>query len=788
MKKFMRRNKYYLIGFILLSSIIYFFSLPDPLFHDPYSTILVDKDGQLLSASISEDGQWRFPMQSDYAVPEKFVEALTEFEDKRFFYHPGVDPIAFSRAIKQNFNARKVVSGGSTISMQVIRLSRKGKGRTFFEKIVEIVLASRLELKYSKKEILQLYAAHAPFGGNVVGLEAACWRYFGRSPEELSWAEASLLAVLPNAPSLLHPGKNREQLIEKRNSLLDRLSNNNLLDSLSASLAKVEPIPDQPHPLPQYARHLLVRASNDGLAQTRITSTVDIELQKRVEQLVEDHYKRLAANHIGNAAALVLDVETGNALAYVGNVNRSSDRTKGTEVDVITAPRSTGSILKPFLFAALLDEGQLLPKSLQPDIPTIIDGFSPKNFSHEYDGAVGADQALIRSLNIPAVHMLRKYRYEKFHSLLKNIGMTSLQFQPDHYGLSLILGGSEGTLWDITGMYGSMARTLNHYFDYAGSLRYSKSDFHLPTYTLVEEDAPEVENSSWLSAAAVYQTFEALKEVYRPGEETGWQYFDNSKTVAWKTGTSFGFRDGWAVGVTSKYVVGVWVGNADGEGRPGLTGTETAAPLMFSIFALLPNHKWFDKPNPEMIEIEVCVKSGYRKSEFCPEVEVMAVVRKGLESPSCPYHKPIHLTEDLVYRVNSSCESVDKLITMPWFILPPIQEYYYRSKNLSYKPVPPFRNDCLLAESITPMDIIYPKEGSKIYIPKGLNGDSQHIVFESVHRNPEINVYWHVDGEYVGVSRKNHHFGLNMQKGKHLLTLVDEDGAEISRNFEIISN
>ncbi len=788
MKKFIRRYKYYLLGIFFLLGIIYFFSLPDPLFHDPYSTILVDKDGKLLSASISEDGQWRFPMQSNFAVPEKFIEAITEFEDKRFYYHPGIDPIAFGRAIKQNFNAGKVVSGGSTISMQVIRLSRKGKSRTFFEKILEVVLATRLELKYSKKEILQLYAAHAPFGGNVVGLEAACWRYFGMSPEELSWAEASLLAVLPNAPSLLHPGKNRARLIQKRNSLLDRLRENNLLDSLSASLAQVEPIPDQPHPLPQYARHLLVRASSEGFAQTRIASTVDIELQKRVEQLVQDHHKRLASNHIGNAAALVLDLETGNALAYVGNVNRKSDRTKGTEVDVITAPRSTGSILKPFLFAALLDEGQILPKSLQADIPTSIDGFSPKNFSHDYDGAVAADQALIRSLNIPVVHMLRKYRYEKFHSLLTDIGMTTLQFPPDHYGLSLILGGSEGTLWDISGMYGSMARTLNHYFDYAGSLRYSKADFHLPTYVPIKEDERVLENSSTLSAAAIYQTFEALTEVYRPGEETGWQYFDNSKKIAWKTGTSFGFRDGWAVGVTPAYVVGVWIGNADGEGRPGLTGTETAAPLMFSIFSLLPNHKWFSKPTPEMMEIEVCSKSGYRKSESCPEVETALVVRKGLASPPCSYHKQIHLSDDLAYRVNSSCENVDQMITKSWFILPAIQEYYYRSKNLSYKPVPPFRPDCLLAESIAPMDIVYPKEGSKIYIPKGLTGDSQHIVFESVHRNPEKNVYWHIDGEYMGMTRKSHHFGLILKKGKHLLTLVDEDGSVISRNFEILSN
>lgn len=775
-------------GFFFLSAIIYFFSLPDPLFHDPYSTILVDKEGQLLSASISEDGQWRFPMQMDSEVPEKFIDALVEFEDKRYYYHPGVDPIAFTRAIRQNFKAGKVVSGGSTISMQVIRLSRKGKSRTFFEKILEIILATRLELKYSKKEILQLYAAHAPFGGNVVGLEAACWRYFGRSPEELSWAEASLLAVLPNAPSLLHPGKNRKRLIDKRNALLNRLWGKGLIDSLSTSLAKVEPIPDQPHPLPQFARHLLVRASREGFAQKRIESTIDIALQKQVEQHVEDHHQRLAYNHIGNAAALVLDVETGNVLAYVGNVNRSSAHANGTEVDIITSSRSTGSILKPFLFAAMLDEGQLLSKSLQPDIPTILDGFTPKNFSHDFDGAVAADQALIRSLNIPAVHMLRKYRYEKFHSLLKDVGMTTLQFSADHYGLTLILGGSEGTLWDITGMYASMARTLNHYFDYAGSLRYLRSDFHLPTYVSFDNDEKELENSTYLSAGSIYQTFNALTEVYRPGEETGWQYFDNSKKIAWKTGTSFGFRDGWAVGVTPKYVVGIWVGNADGEGRPGLTGTEAAAPLMFSVFSSLPNSEWFSQPTPEMVEIEVCSKSGYRKSEWCSDVAIMSIVKKGLESPPCPFHQQIHLSNDRTYRVNSSCEAVDNMISTSWFILPPIQEYYYRGKNLSYKAVPPYRNDCLLAEAIAPMDIVYPKEGSKIYIPKGISGETQYIVFESVHRNPEKTVYWHVDGEFMGTSQKNHNFGLNLRKGRHLLTLVDEDGVVVSRNFEIISN
>jgi penicillin-binding protein 1C len=564
----------------------YYFALPEPLFLRPYSTVLEDERGELLSAAIARDGQWRFPKLD--SVPHKFKEALICFEDKRFYHHPGVDVLSLARAAKQNIREGAIVSGGSTLTMQVVRLARN-RPRTYFEKLQEIILATRLELRYSKDEILALYASHAPFGGNVVGLEAACWRYFQRPPDELSWGEAALLAVLPNAPALIHPGKNRDLLLAKRNRLLDRLYQLGKLDEVELDLAKSELLPNQPMPLPRIAGHLLDRTIQEGRDQTRVISTLRTAVQLRVERIVQDHTMRLTANQIYNTAVIVAEVETGNVLAYVGNTNGSPGEDHGQQVDIITARRSTGSMLKPVLYAAMLNEGKMLPKTLLPDVPTIINGFAPKNFSKDYDGAVPADQALIRSLNVPAVHMLQEYRYEKLYNLLKRMGINSLTYLPDHYGLSLILGGAEATLWEITSLYASMARVLNHYLQRYGNVWYSSSDYHPLHYVKSSSTVPsDWKQESFIGAAALFQTFNALTEVNRPDEEVGWKNFAGSRKIAWKTGTSFGFRDGWAVGVTPEYVVGVWAGNADGEGRPGLTGSEAAAPILFDVFLHSP--------------------------------------------------------------------------------------------------------------------------------------------------------------------------------------------------------
>jgi penicillin-binding protein 1C len=768
-------------AFFLLG-IAYCFCLPAKLFQDPSSTIILSREGLLLGARIAEDGQWRFP-ESD-SIPVKFEKALLCFEDQYFYSHPGVNPIALARAVFQNLKAGKIVSGGSTISMQLMRISRKGKKRNLYQKLIEMIQATRLEITYSKKEILAMYASHAPFGGNVVGIDAAAWRFFGRKANELSWSEAATLAVLPNAPSLIYPGKNSEQLLRKRNRLLDNLCRKGEIDETTCHLAKLEDIPGKVHALPQLAPHLRDKVHEDHKGE-RVRTTIDVNLQERVNRIVEKHQYNLEANQIHNMAVLVLNVEKGEVLAYVGNTSKRGKENHGNQVDVIRANRSTGSILKPILYASMLHEGELLPKSLVPDIPTQIAGYSPKNFNLNYDGAVQADKALSRSLNVPAVRMLRDYGVERLHFLLQKMGMKSLNRPAGHYGLSLILGGAEGSLWNLSGIYASMARILNHYNEMDGG--YFSQDIHAPTYVFRNETGAErKESQALLGAASIYQTFTALLEVNRPDGENGWQSFSSSQKIAWKTGTSFGFRDAWAIGCTPKYVVGVWVGNADGEGRPGLTGVSVAAPVMFDVFGLLPAGKWFEMPYDDMEKAVVCRESGMLAGRWCNHRDTVQVTKSGLGSKVCPYHKLVHLDTSKRYRVNGGCERVSKMIHQSWFVLPPAMEWYYKNRNPLYRMLPPYRDDCSGISDQKPMELIYPRGNDRIFIPVQLDGARGKVVVELAHQNPEVEVFWHLDGVYLGTTYQSHQMEINPDEGEHLLTFMDEEGNTLYKKITIV--
>jgi penicillin-binding protein 1C len=773
-------------GIILLVLLLLFwFCLPRYLFRAPTSFVIDDNQGQLLGASIASDGQWRFPYNKE--VPPKFKACIIAFEDKRFEHHIGFDFLAFGRAIKQNIRAKHVVSGGSTLTMQVIRLSTR-KNRTVWQKILEIFKAFRLELTYSKAEILALYSSNAPFGSNVVGLDAAAWRYFGRSPDKLSWGEMAALAVLPNSPSLVHPGKNRLTLLRKRNLLLDRLKQQHIIDATTATLAKLEPVPEKPVPLPTLAPHLLQRFKTDNLAHKlnggRVKTSINSVLQQNVADIIERHHQFLKANDIRNAAAIVLDVETGQALAYVGNINHPENKDMESDVDVISAPRSPGSTLKPILYAAMLHDGLILPNSIIPDIPTQIAGYHPQNFDLGYDGAVPASKALARSLNIPAVKMLVQYKYDRFHSLLRNIGMTTLKQPADHYGLSLILGGSENTLWELSGAYADMARVLNHYQRNKGL--YSAADYHNPVYTAMPHPDTELEKGSLLDAGSIYYTLQAMEEVMRPGDELLWQQFSSTQRIAWKTGTSFGFRDGWAIGVTPRYVVGVWVGNTNGEGRPGLIGVNTAAPILFEIFRQLPVARdWFSVPAREMVRIAVCHESGYRASENCEHIDTLLMPKSCLKAPTCSFHQLVHLDATRKWQVTSACETPQNMVHIPWFVLPPSMEYYYKSRNYSYKPLPPFRADCA-ANLQHPMEMVYPKNGSKVYVPLEADGTRGRMICNAAHRQAGIKIFWNLDNQFVGQTTAYHQMALNPSAGKHMLTLVDANGNRLQINFEVL--
>ena len=740
----------------------YIFCLPRHLFHVPYSTVVTDRNEELLGARIASDGQWRFPPRN--TTPEKIKECLITFEDKHFYHHWGVNPFAIGRAFYQNVKNKRIVSGGSTLTMQTIRLARN-ESRTFREKLIEMIWATRLEFRASKEEILSMYISHAPFGGNVVGLDAAAWRYFGHSADDLSWAESAMLAVLPNAPAMIHLSKGRKTLLDKRNRLLKQLLEKKTIDSSTYELAISEPLPDEPHALPHIAPYLVSRFYQERNGEYS-RSTINKGIQTQVEDLAERWSNEFGRSDIRNLAILVIDIPSNQVVAYCGNVH--FDRKQGgNQVDVIQAPRSTGSILKPFLYYAMLQEGSLLPDMLLLDVPVNINGFTPQNFSMQFEGAVPASEALARSLNIPAVTMLQRYGVPKFHSFLQQIGLKTINRSSSHYGLSLILGGAEATLWDVTNAYAMMGRSLLQLPQRSCSLL-------LPTSRITESTDP-------FQPGAVWQTFDALKEVNRP-EEIDWKSIPSMQTIAWKTGTSYGFRDAWAVGVTPRYAVGVWVGNATGEGKPGLVGAQTAGPVLFDIFNLLPSSSWFTRPAGIFVEAEVCRKSGHLKGRFCDETDTLLVLPAGLRTEACPYHHLVTLSANESQRIYENCANTEPTLQKSWFTLPPVWEWYYKQHHPEYKPLPPFKAGCG-EDTFQPMQFIYPPMNARIKLPKQLDGSKGFLTVELAHSNPNATIFWHLDETYQAQTQDFHKISLQPAAGKHSLTAVDGEGNTISTTF-----
>jgi penicillin-binding protein 1C len=519
-------------------------------------------------------------------------------------------------------------------------------------------------------------------------------------------------------------------------------------------------------PLPQTAPHLVSYFFRErpGL---RTVTTVDRDVQMQVESLLQRWNDEFLRSDIRNLAAIVIDVRTNEAIVYCGNVN--FDGASGNQVDVIRAPRSTGSILKPFLYYAALHDGDILPRTLLPDIPVDINGFSPQNFNMHFDGAVPASEAIARSLNVPAVVLLRRYGVPKFHDFLRRAGISTMPKPSSHYGLSMILGGAEATLWDISAAYTDMARAL---------------DGRERTRCSLVAGAPRETLPAVFYPGATWQTFDAIKEVNRP-EEIDLRMIPSMQTVAWKTGTSFGFRDAWAVGATPRFVVGVWVGNATGEGKPGLVGARTAGPVLFDIFNLLPAAEWFRRPEGVFVDAEICRRSGHLKGRFCDEVDAVTILPAGLKTQACPYHIHVNLSTDERFRVFEHCIGTERVVGRSWFLLPPAWEWYYRRHHPEYRPLPPFHPDCG-NDMQTPMQFIYPQSRyAVITLPRQLDGRPGEVTFELAHSHADATVFWHLDEEYITATRDFHKITLAPAAGKHFLTVVDGEGNTLSVTLRI---
>jgi penicillin-binding protein 1C len=434
--------------------------------------------------------------------------------------------------------------------------------------------------------------------------------------------------------------------------------------------------------------------------------------------------------------------------------------------------------MKPLLYAAMLDAGELLPDMLVPDIPTQIAGYTPENYNEEYSGAIQAKKALARSLNIPAVRLLQGYGLEKFRDQLNVFKLGGLNKSANHYGLTLILGGAESNLFDLCKTYANLASTLNHFNE--TSSEYYKNEFSEPIWiqnNTLDFGTKSTEKTVF-DAGSIYLTFEAMKEVNRPEGSESWEFYDSSKEIAWKTGTSFGNKDAWAIGITKDYVVGVWVGNADGEGRPNVTGVTSAAPVLFDVFDVLPKSAWFLAPLDEFAQIAVCAESGYLASEICPK-KTISIPNKQNYVQVCNYHQTIHLDQIRQFRVNSSCADLSQTSSASWFVLPPLQEFYYKKAHPTYKSLPSFRNDCISSSTPT-MEFIYPKDGSKIILAKNFEGKKNELVLKLAHTKPETKVFWYLDSTFLKQTKDFHEIAILPDAGIHTISVVDELGNETS--------
>jgi len=735
-----------------------------PRFDDDYSFATYDEAGNLLCVSLSGREEYRLPPSQ--RLNPVYRSGVVSYEDASFYLHFGIDFPSIIRAIFLNAKNQKRLSGASTLTMQTARLLFGAQKRNYIQKLKETFCALLLETVHTKDEIFRMYIANAPFGGNVVGVEGATFRYFSATMEDLTPSQCAVLAILPNQPSLVSLGKRREILQKKRDTLLSKMYKYSVLTMEDYELGKAEDLPSSPHPLPFIAMHYHNWLKFNNEMTSKCKTTIDRDLQLLIERLCESHASQLRLNFVHNMAVLVQEVQTGKIKVYVGNTGFFASNGKNVFVDMVQARRSSGSLLKPFLYAGMLDRGMIFPSSLLKDLPTQIQTYAPENNNGEYEGVIRANEALAKSLNVPFVRSLREYGIPSFLKLLRECGFTTLDRSASEYGLPLILGGGEVTLSEVCEAYRllmlqAMRKDIDDDTRGAESWRKMNKEEQSKTGRFIKFP---------ISQGAAYLTLEALSHSKRPHEYAVLESLNLSQKIAWKTGTSDGFKDAWSIGVTTKYVVGVWAGNADGTGRPEIRSNIATLPLMFEIFDMLGKSSWIEKPIFALKTCKACKHSQYSHFNFCSESEMTEQPIDAPQPPPCPYCKSLCLTEDGKYQMEAGdSKGLERIENR--FVLSPFEEYFYVKHHKDYVKVPPFHSN-----KKGEFEIVFPLPYDSISIPIELSGKRGAFVAKASHKNNDAKLYWDIDGSYLGKTERFHQIEVTVGKGKHLLTLTDNTG------------
>ncbi len=755
--------------FALLSAILILdlaFPLPEDRLYPDSSLIVQDRHGKIMRVFLAPDEMWRMRMGSDELSPA-LIDAVLQYEDRYFRHHPGVNPFSVFRAAWVDLRAGSYLLGASTITMQVARLIEP-RERTILAKFKEVLRALQLELHYSKDDILAFYFDLAPYGGNIVGVKAASYIYFNKPPAALSYGEAALLAALPKSPNTLRPDLQCANAEKARRNLLQILQSRGRISHRQLEEALSEPIPCRRTELPFEIPHLSTDLALENPEAVVLETTVDARLQSLCERLLKAGLDPLLSHGIENGAVVVIDNESRDVLALVGSREFDDSEAEG-QVNGARAPRSPGSALKPFIYALALDRGLISEKSILFDVPVDYSGYSPENYDGLFNGPVTARGALIRSLNVPAVRLEDAVGVSRFYRLLKDAGVRSLDKNFEHYGLSLILGGGEITLIELTNLYAGLAKG---------------GRFASPRFLLTEEPSPD---RQLLSAESAYIVTDILTDLRRPDLPSVWDWSVDMPKVAWKTGTSYGRRDAWSVGFTTHYTVGVWVGNFDGTGVPELVGAEAAAPILFSIITTLEKSRsstWFEAPDG-LDRRRVCAASGHICTDLCSSTTGEYYIPGVSPSRFCEVHQTVFVDTSTGYRLCSKSgrnEHTQEIICEIW---PPEVASFLRENGHSIQPVPTLSPECTRIVDNHPPMIKSPSDGVEYRIRAGIDTEYQKILLKASVSNSTNRIYWFLDEELIHSGSASDRVFIDPTPGYHSLVCIDKEGRSTEVVFSV---
>lgn len=766
-RRFLKRGLLVLAGLVATLTLLFFLFdklCPVPLERLEYSTVVVSSDGSVLSAYLSKDEKWRIKIRRE-DIPDGLKKAFIYKEDKYFYYHPGINIFALTKAFFRDIRAGHVVSGASTITMQVARMLHPEK-RTFLNKFKEIFRALQLEKHFSKQEILEMYFNLLPYGGNVEGLKAASLIYLQKKPVELSPAEIATLMIVPNNPNHFKLGVNNPTIVRERNKWLKRFAKAHLYKQSETDQALTEPLVAKRGAMPRNAPHLCNRLVRKLKDENYIPTYIELNTQKRTQQVIADYVQKLALWNITNASAIIIRNKDHAVIAYVGSANFDDVKNQG-QVDGANALRSPGSALKPFLYAMSFDQGLATPKTILYDVPCNYDGYQPHDYDLTFKGKVTVEDALLNSLNVPAVKMLSKMDLNAYIELLENGGCGSLVNQQKKLGLSLVLGGCGLKLWELTGLYVALA---------------NNGEFVPLRWTKDQAAGKPVQLFSENSAFMISQILTGMLRYDVPANIEGAEDFPK---IAWKTGTSYGHRDGWCVGYDDKYTVGVWVGNFNDAESPELSGSSCAVPLMTKIFSTLSiynDFNWLKFPKGLGVRW-VCTETGEIPGSYCTN-QVSDYYIPGVSSTEiCNHEQLVYVDQKERYSYCKTCLPAKGYKEKLYPNYPPDMIAYFELYHIPYQKVPEHNPSCTRVVSDNNMLAIQnPVNGTDYLLMKN---ESHQLQLKCSASNDVTQVYWYVNDKYIAKSKPDEAIFFSPQDGKLKISCTDDKGRTASVHISV---